>query len=103
MVLAIATEALRLHSADTLRSGLARVVSEASADSRDYMTALAPLHDCARRLGLDVEGLFDEAALAGRGDAATIARQFGRRRDITPEAFGFTIEDAPDGPEYRWV
>lgn len=103
MVLDIATEALRLRSADTLRSGLARVVRKASADSRDYMTALAPLHDCARRLGLDVESVFEEAALAGHGEAATIVREFGRRLDVTPEAFGFTVEDAPDGPEYRWV
>jgi len=103
MVLDIATEALRLRSADTLRSGLARVVREASADSRDYMTALAPLHDCARRLGLDVEAVFEEAARAGRGEAARIAREFGRRRDVTPKAFGFTLEDAPDGPGYRWI
>ena len=34
-------------------------------DDRDLMMALAPHHDCARRLGAEVHALFRRAAAAG--------------------------------------
>jgi hypothetical protein len=49
-------------------------------DDRDLMMALAPHHDCARRLG---------------------AEEFGRRRDVSPRAFGFCVEETPEGLRYR--
>jgi hypothetical protein len=30
-------------------------------------------------------------------------RGFGRRTDITPEAFAFVVEETAEGPEYRWA
>jgi hypothetical protein len=27
--------------------------------------------------------------------------EFGRRTDVTPQAFGFRVEDTPEGPRYR--
>lgn len=70
-------------------------------DSRDLMLSLAPFHDCARRLGLEVSRVFNDAADGAGGDAGEIARAFGRRSDVTPDAFAFAVESDPDGPRYR--
>ncbi len=72
-------------------------------DYRDLMVGLAPLHDCARRLGVDVAALFAEAAYVVGGEVGDVARGFGRRTDVTPEAFLYRVMDEPDGPAYRWV
>ena len=32
-----------------------------------------------------------------------MVEEFGRRRDVTPEAFGFCVEETPEGPSYRWA
>jgi hypothetical protein len=32
-----------------------------------------------------------------------VVEEFGRRRDVTPEAFGFCVEETPEGPSYRWA
>ena len=70
-------------------------------DERDLMVALAPLHDCARRLGADVPALFRRAAAAGPAGLRALVEEFGRRTDVTPHAFGFRVEQTPDGPRYR--
>jgi hypothetical protein len=70
-------------------------------DVRDLMMALAPYHDCARRLGADVPVLFRRAAAAGPANLRTVVEGFGRREDVTPPAFGFRVEDTPEGPSYR--
>lgn len=107
VVLALVTKALREDSPDVLRSGLAQFLREtqtrSSDDLRDLMVALAPFHDCSRRLGLDAPAVFDQAAAAGPSSLASAVREFGRRADITPDAFGFAVEDTPAGAEYRWV
>jgi hypothetical protein len=70
-------------------------------DDRDLMMALAPHHDCARRLGADVPALFGRAAAAGPASLRELVEGFGRRTDVTPQAFGFCVEDTPEGPRYR--
>ena len=70
-------------------------------DPRDLMLSLAPFHDCARRLGLDVSQVFDDAADAVGGEVGRVARLFGRRSDITPDTFMFALESSSDGPRYR--
>jgi hypothetical protein len=72
-------------------------------DDRDLMMALAPHHDCARRLGADVAALFDRAAAAGPASVRELVEVFGRRTDVTPQAFGFCVEETPQGPRYRWA
>ncbi len=70
-------------------------------DDRDLMMALAPHHDCARRLGADVPALFSRAADAGPASVRELVEEFGRRTDVTPQAFGFCVEETPEGPRYR--
>jgi hypothetical protein len=70
-------------------------------DDRDLMMALAPCHDCARRLGADVAALFRRAAAAGPASLRDCVEEFGRRTDVTPQAFGFRVEETPEGPRYR--
>ena len=72
-------------------------------DERDLMMALAPHHDCARRLGADVGALFRRAAAGGPASLRELVEEFGRRTDVTPRAFGFCVEQTPDGPRYRWT
>lgn len=70
-------------------------------DPRDLMLALAPLHDCARRLGLDVAQVFSDAADAVGGEAGEVAHVFGQRSDVTPHGFMYAVEPTADGPRYR--
>lgn len=97
-----ATAALRDKSQSTLHGGLIWTLRAYDGkDSRDLMLSLAPFHDCARRLGLDVGEVFNDAADVVGGEAGEVARVFGRRSDVTPDAFAFTVESSPDGPIYR--
>jgi hypothetical protein len=96
-----ATAALREKSQSVLCGGLIWTLRMYDGkDARDLMLSLAPFHDCARRLGLDVSQVFDDAADAVGGEAGEVARVFGRRSDVTPDAFAYTVEAGPDGPKY---
>jgi hypothetical protein len=106
MVLESASRALRQRDPDVLRDGLAELLRATDvplADSRDLMMCLAPLHDCAVRLGIDPAELFEEFAQGQPGEVAELLRNFGRRDDVTPEAFRFVVEDGSSGLQYRWV
>jgi len=97
-----ATAALREKSRSTLHGGLVWTMRAYDGkDTRDLMLSLAPFHDCARRLGLEVSQVFDDAADAVGGEAGEIARVFGRRSDVTSHGFMFTVESSPDGLAYR--
>jgi hypothetical protein len=94
-----ATAALREKSPSALRGGLIWLLRAYDGkDRRDLMLGLAPFHDCARRLGLDVGQIFNDAA---GGEAAQVARDFGKRSDVTPDAFAYAVESGLDGPRYR--
>lgn len=104
----LATEVARAGTADKLHKAIRGVLvdpenAQLREDSRDLLVALAPLHHCARRLGLDPVEVFDAAAAEAPHDIAQIAREFGRRHDITADSFGFLFEETDDGPEYWHV
>ena len=104
----VATEALRSGSPGKLEASIRGLLTDPEnaqlrEDSRDLMVALAPLHDCARRLGLDPVAVFDAAADGAAAEMAELAREFGRRTDITGEGFAFIVEDTDEGLEYWHV
>lgn len=100
------TRALRERSPELLRTSLEQMLRRGDAqwllDRRDLAVALAPYHDCARRLGLDPQAVFDAAAEAAPPELHEFIRSFGRRSDVTPTAFGFAVLSTPDGPRYEW-
>lgn len=99
------TRALRSGSpdllADTLRTFLRRQATPLT-DSRDLFVALAPVYDCATRLGLDPRQFFDAAVEGLPTEIKDAGQTFARRDDVTPKAFGFAVDTTPDGPTYRW-
>jgi hypothetical protein len=101
----VPTNALRSKSSELLSLGLVRVLADyvraGRPDDRDLMVSLAPFHDCATRLGANPAELF-AAAAETQPSVAVLVRAFGRRTDVTPEAFGFVVTDTGGGPEYRW-
>jgi hypothetical protein len=70
-------------------------------DHRDLMVVLAPFHDRARRLGLDVAVAFREAAERGPESLREVVTAFGERRDVTPGAFGYVLVEGPKGASYQ--
>lgn len=101
-----ASEALRARSPHLLREALLSDLCDGERDwlndPRDLMVALAPYHDCAPRLGLDVAATFRDAADAGPTSLRQIVAEFGARSDVTPTAFRFAVVEGPDGPSYRF-
>jgi hypothetical protein len=99
------TELLRAGDLDRVERDLVDLLvtgeEEWVKDDRDLMMALAPHHDCARRLGADVPALFRRAAAAGPDRFRELVEEFGRRTDVWPETFGFAVEETPEGPRYR--
>ncbi len=106
-VLDVATDALRRNSPDLLRAGLLRLLEEGQLewlkDRRDLLVAMAPFHDCARRLDLDPAAFFAAVAEEGPLALADMVRSFGERADVTPAAFGFRLVMSPEGATYEWV
>lgn len=99
------TRALRRHSPELLTETLRQLLQSQPtplSDWRDFSAALAPVYDCATRLGLDPQPLFDAAAQGLPSEIKELAREFARRDDITPQAFGFAVVDTSDGPRYAW-
>ena len=99
-----ASEALRSESADVWRRSLLETLRDGEEDwvrdDRDLMVALAPFHDCARRLGLDVEAAFLDVAGEAPERLRGVVTSFGARRDITPSTFAYELREGPDGPAY---
>ena len=100
------TRALRTESSESLASTLRRLLDRQPTplpDYRDLLVALAPVYDCATRLGLDRVSFFDKAAQDRSDEIVEVLQKFARRDDVTPEVFDFLVEDTPDGPKYRWA
>ena len=101
------TRALREKAPKLLRDGVLRDLVEGEdewlKDWRDLLVVLAPYHDCARRLGLDVAVLFEEVAEQTPEPLRGLVRRFGARTDVTPGAFGFCVLETPDGPQYSRI
>ena len=87
----------------SLQDNLARAAATDAynVDWRDVLVALAPYHHCAGRLGLDPVDLFDAVSSDLPTDLAELVRGFGRRTDITLDAFGWILTNSADGPCYR--
>ncbi|MEO9049668.1 MAG: hypothetical protein ABI334_08720 [Candidatus Dormiibacterota bacterium] len=98
-----ATQALRSRSSDRLRAGITDflVAEMPIADWRDVLVGLAPLHDCAMRIGADPRVVFDQAVIGLPEEVASLARTFGQRSDVTPRTFGFKVVEQADGPAYE--
>jgi hypothetical protein len=98
------TRAPRERAPDLLREGLLHLLVEGEdewlKDYRDLLVSLAPYHDCARRLGLDPADIFDDVSDRGPVSLRKVVREFGRRTDVTPGAFGYVVTETPDGPRY---
>jgi hypothetical protein len=95
-----ATVALRERSPAFLRAGLIAIaLGDADRDPRDLMITVAAHHHVARYLGLGPAEVFDEAADYADPDTADVLRVFGRRDDVTLQAFGLRLIDTPDGPQ----
>lgn len=101
-----ASEALRTRSSRLLHETLVADLQARELawleDKRDLMVQLAPFHDCARRLGLDVSAVFRTAAEAGPRSLRDVVTAFGERDDVTLNAFGYVIIDLPEGPSYHF-
>jgi hypothetical protein len=104
MALECLTRALRERRPELLREELLEMLiageEEWLRDTRDLMASLAPYHHCAAQLQLDVPAVFDAAARAGPATIRSTVTEFGRRTDVTPEAFGFVVEWDENGPRY---
>jgi hypothetical protein len=102
-----ASEALRARSPQRLHQLLVADLRagepEWVKDERDLMVALAPFHDCARRLGLDPSAVFGRAADEGPRSLRDVVTAFAERGDVTPQAFGYTVVDGPQGASYRFT
>jgi len=101
------SRALQAGSAELLARSLSEYLVKAAAtdavavDWRDVLVALAPYHDCAQRLGLDPVALLDAASADAPDDLKALVRKFGRRSDVTLDAFGWTLTTSSDGPCYE--
>jgi len=99
------TLALRHGSPEELRAALLVLLREDELhwlqDRRALLAAMAPYHDCARRLDLDPPQFFAAVAAEGPMPLAEIVRMFGEHQDVTPAAFGFRLVTSPDGATYE--
>ena len=102
-----ATDALRRGSRDVLRTALLQLLRDGELqwlkDRRDLFVAMAPYHDCARRLELDPAAFFTTVADEGPLSLAHMVRMFGARTDVTPAAFGFRLVMRTEGATYEWA
>ena len=100
------TRALRADSPELLAATLRSLLQRQRVplrDWRDLLMALAPVYDCAVRLGLDPLPFFATASEGLPAEVAATVRRFARRDDITLAAFGLVLADTPDGPRYDWA
>ncbi len=99
------TQALREEDQARLEADLVSVLKEGEAewvkDDRDLIMALAPRHDCASRLGMDVASLFRRAAASASPSLRATVEAFGERTDIAPDRWEFEVVNTLNGPEYR--
>jgi hypothetical protein len=95
--------AVRERSTQRLLTGLVAyaVATPRVHDPRDEMVALALHHSTATALGVRPATLFDQAAASARPELADLFRVFGRRTDVTPEAFGWRQVATHDGPTFE--
>lgn len=98
------SHALRTRSVTAVERAFARYVELESkagdVDDRDTMVGLAPFIDCVRRLDRDPLTVLGPIAATGAPRFALLFDGFVRRTDITLAAFGWTLDETPNGPHY---
>lgn len=82
-----ASSSARRALCERLRLGLI-AIEESDGDYRDLLLTVAYHHVVASELGVAPAERFDEAADYARRPTADLFRGFGRRTDVTREAFG---------------
>ena len=98
------TWSLSERNHEVLRLGLMALVATSVGDDwRDTMISLASYHVVSEELGMDTAALFSEVGRSLAGPQRTLLEDFGRRRDITLEAFGLELRQTGEGPEIVWV
>ena len=102
-----ATPVLRAGSPELWHEALVRELNTGvetwDQDTRDLMMAMAPFHDAAQRLEMDVAAAFRAAAEEGPERHRELVTQFGTRTDINERSFGFSCEETDEGPRYRYI
>jgi phosphoribosylformimino-5-aminoimidazole carboxamide ribotide isomerase len=101
------TAAFRDRSPERLAQAFSRHVAvEATRhpwDSRDVMLSLAVFFDCARRLGSDPATLFGPHTAPAPDWFRETFESFAKRTDSSMSAFGWSLVETPDGPQYRFA
>lgn len=70
--------------------------------NRNVDAALAVFYHCARKLDLEPQNVFDDAAQFAAGDMAARLTAFGRRDDVTLKQYGWREIRTPDGVNYKF-
>jgi hypothetical protein len=104
------TEVIRVRTRDALEAAFsAWLIDEDRVspgggyeDPRETMMDLAPLVDCARRLGLDPIAVYEPLMVGASGRLKDVITVFLRRKDVTLGAFGWSLVELEDGPAYRF-
>jgi hypothetical protein len=98
------TVVLRERSSERLRDALLATALGwllRHGDARDMMVGLAVHHVVAQQIGVVPSALFEEiASRLPSGPVPDLLRTFGRREDVTPEAFGWQLVQTPEGPDF---
>ena len=99
-----ATLAVRAGDAEKLRLGLVgcAIANLEIPPNRKVDAALAVFYHCARKLELEPQVVFDEAAQFATDEMAARLRAFGRRTDVTLKQFGWREIRLPEGVVFRF-
>ena len=99
-----ATLAVRRADPEQLRLGLVGnvIANYAIPDKRHVDVALAVYYHCARKLELNPQAVFDEAAQFATAEMAARLRAFGRRTDVTLRQFGWREIRSEEGVRYKF-
>ncbi len=99
-----ATLAVRRADPEQLRLGLVGnvIANYAIPDKRHVDVALAVYYHCARKLELNPQAVFDEAAQFATAEMAARLRAFGRRTDVTLRQFGWREIRGEEGVRYKF-
>ena len=99
-----ATLAARRADPEQLRLGLVGnvIANYAIPDKRHVDVALAVYYHCARKLELNPQAVFDEAAQFATAEMAARLRAFGRRTDVTLRQFGWREIRSEEGVRYKF-
>ncbi|MFQ5401612.1 MAG: hypothetical protein ACE5E7_18695 [Anaerolineae bacterium] len=100
----LATLAAREESKQKLRLGLAAaaIANFSIPEKRNVEVALAVYYHCARKLGMNIVDLFEEAADLTSPETAVILRSYGRRSDVTLHKYGWREIKTPDGIKFKF-